>query len=108
LQRGPKAKLPRTTYSIFRSDCHLPITGIMIDLADRQLRPVTLLDLQKHTIEELLIEEFNDHDDEAETSQIREGFDELHTSQLGSRSIVSQCGQRVSKKRTLNTKILVF
>ncbi len=24
LQRGPKTKLPRLTYSIFRDDCHLP------------------------------------------------------------------------------------
>ncbi len=26
LQQGPKAKLPRPTYSISRDDCHLPVT----------------------------------------------------------------------------------
>ncbi len=38
LQRGPKAKTPRPTYSIFRvrGDCHLPA----IDTADRRLRLV--------------------------------------------------------------------
>ncbi len=33
LQRGPKAKPPRLTYSIFRSDCHLPA----MDSADSNL-----------------------------------------------------------------------
>ncbi len=32
LQRDPKAKPPRLTYSIFRSDCHLPA----MDSADRR------------------------------------------------------------------------
>ena len=36
LQRDPKAKPPRLTYSIFRNDCHLPA----MDSADRRLRPV--------------------------------------------------------------------
>ncbi len=36
MQRGPKAARPRLTYSIFRSDCHLPA----MDSADRRLRPV--------------------------------------------------------------------
>ncbi len=35
LQRRPKAKPPRPTYSIFRSDCHLPA----MESADRRLRP---------------------------------------------------------------------
>ncbi len=38
LQRDPKAKPPRLTYSIFRSDCHLPA----MDSADRRLRPVAV------------------------------------------------------------------
>ncbi len=36
LQRGPRAAPPRPTYSIFRSDYHLPA----MDSADRRLRPV--------------------------------------------------------------------
>ncbi len=36
MQRGPKAKPPRLTYSIFRSDCHLPA----MESADKRLRPV--------------------------------------------------------------------
>ncbi len=39
MQRGPKAKPPRLTYSILRSDGHLPA----MDSADRRLRPVALL-----------------------------------------------------------------
>ncbi len=37
LQRGPKAKPPRLTYSIFRSYCHLPA----MNSTDRRLRPVS-------------------------------------------------------------------
>ncbi len=36
LQRGPKAKPPRPTFSFFRSDCHIPV----MESADRRLRPV--------------------------------------------------------------------
>ncbi len=46
LRQGPKAKPPRLTYSIFRSDCHLSA----MDSADRRLRPVTALFLSGHPV----------------------------------------------------------
>jgi hypothetical protein len=42
LQRGPKAKLPHPTNSIFRSDCHLPA---MIRLTGGYARLYDMLDL---------------------------------------------------------------
>ena len=45
MQRGPKTKPPRPTYSIFRSDFHLP--AIMMDSADNLVVVFDLVSVQQ-------------------------------------------------------------